>query len=102
MKLLKTEIAADKKTIDRFRNELKYARKIAHKNVCRMYDINEEEGLPFITMEYVAGEDLKSFIRRSGQLTIGTVTWDQAFITFIIGLLFISSGWRKSYSLSRL
>ena len=69
LKLLKPEIAADKKILNRFRNELKFARKIAHKNVCRMYDFNEEAGTPFITMEYVAGEDLKSFIRRSGKLT---------------------------------
>ncbi|MCK4501369.1 protein kinase, partial [Candidatus Babeliales bacterium] len=69
LKLIKPEITADKRIIERFRNELKFARKIAHKNVCRMYDFNEEEGTPFITMEYVAGEDLKSFIRRSGKLT---------------------------------
>jgi len=69
LKLLKPEIADEMKTIQRFRNELKYARKIAHKNVCRMYDFNEEQEAPYITMEYVAGEDLKSFIERSGKLT---------------------------------
>jgi serine/threonine-protein kinase len=36
-----------------------------------MYDINEEEGTHYITLEYVPGEDLKSFIKRSGQLTVG-------------------------------
>jgi serine/threonine protein kinase/Tfp pilus assembly protein PilF len=71
LKLIKPEIATDKKTIDRFRNELKLARKIGHKNVCRMYDLNREEGAYYITMEYVSGEDLKSFIRRSGMLSIG-------------------------------
>ena len=69
LKLLNPEIATEMKTIQRFRNELKYARKIAHKNVCRMYDFNEEQETPYITMEYVAGEDLKSFIQRSGKLT---------------------------------
>ncbi len=69
LKLLNPEIATDLKTIQRFRNELKYARKIAHKNVCRMYDFNEEQETPYITMEYVAGEDLKSFIKRSGKVT---------------------------------
>jgi serine/threonine protein kinase/Flp pilus assembly protein TadD len=72
LKLLKPEITSDKDTIERFRNELKYARKISHKNVCRMYDLNKEEGSYFITMEYVSGEDLKSFIRRSRQLAVGT------------------------------
>ena len=41
LKLIKPEIASDKKTIERFRNELKTARMIAHKNVCRMFDIGE-------------------------------------------------------------
>jgi TolB-like protein len=48
------------------------ARKIAHKNVGRMYELMEEEGTHFITMEYVPGEDLKSFIKRSRQLSVGT------------------------------
>jgi serine/threonine protein kinase/Tfp pilus assembly protein PilF len=72
LKLLDAEIYEDKKTLKRFRNEIKLARKIGHKNVCKMYDLNEEEGLPFITMEYVPGEDLKSFMKRSRQLTLGT------------------------------
>ncbi|MCK4431518.1 MAG: protein kinase [Candidatus Aminicenantes bacterium] len=72
LKLIKPEISADKKTIERFSNELKIARKITHKNVCRMYHLGEAEGAYFITMEYIPGEDLKSMIRMSGQLGIGT------------------------------
>jgi serine/threonine-protein kinase len=68
LKIIKPEIAKDKKTIERFRNELKLAREIAHRNVCRMYDLNEEKGIHYITMEYVRGEDLRSSIRRFGQL----------------------------------
>jgi len=71
LKLIKPEIAKDKKTIERFRNELKIARMIAHKNVCRMFDLGEAEGAYFITMEYVRGEDLRNSIRRFGQLPIG-------------------------------
>ena len=71
LKLIKPEISADKKTIERFRTELKLARKVAHKNVGRMYELMEEKGSRFITMEYVSGEDLKSFIRRVGQLPAG-------------------------------
>jgi serine/threonine-protein kinase len=55
LKLIKPEIAADKKTIERFRNELKTARDISHTNICRMYDLNKEEGSYYITMEYVEG-----------------------------------------------
>jgi serine/threonine-protein kinase len=68
LKLLNPEIASDEKTIERFRNELKYARRITHKNVCRMHDINREKDTYFITMEYVPGEDLKTFIKRTGLL----------------------------------
>jgi len=71
LKLVKSEIAADKKTVERFRNELRLAREIAHRNVCRMYDLNEEKGIYYITMEYVPGEDLKSFIRRAAPLSTG-------------------------------
>ncbi len=72
LKLIKPEIAKDKKSIERFRNELKLARTIRHKNVCGMFDLGEAEGAHFITMEYMRGEDLKSFIHRSGQLAAGT------------------------------
>jgi serine/threonine protein kinase/ribosomal protein L40E len=71
LKLLNPEVSSDLKTIERFRNELKLARKISHKNVCRMYDLNEEKGTQYITMEYVSGEDLKSSIMRVGYLSIG-------------------------------
>jgi len=71
LKLLNPEITADEHTIKRFRNELKFARKISHKNVCRMYDLSKEEGTHYITMEYVSGEDLKSMIRMMGQLSAG-------------------------------
>jgi len=72
LKLIKPEVSADKNTIDRFRNELKIARDISHKNICRMYDLGREAGNYFITMEYVSGEDLKSFIKRARQLVVGT------------------------------
>jgi TolB-like protein/Tfp pilus assembly protein PilF len=71
LKLIKPEIASDQKTIERFSNELKLARKISHRNVGRMYELMEEEGVHFITMEFISGEDLKSLIRRAGPLNIG-------------------------------
>ncbi len=71
LKLIKPEIASDKKTIERFRNELKTARMIAHRNVCKMYDLGEDKGTRYITMEYIPGEDLKSMIRMMGHLSTG-------------------------------
>jgi len=70
LKLIKPEIASDKKTLERFSNELKIARKISHRNIGRVYEMMEDKGTHFITMEYVPGEDLKSFIRRSGRIDI--------------------------------
>ena len=69
LKLIKPEIASDKKTIERFKNELTTARDIRHKNVCGMFDLGEEKGQHFITMEYVSGGDLKRFIRRAAPLS---------------------------------
>lgn len=71
LKLLRPDIAADHETIERFRNELKFARKIRHKNVCQMFDLAREADSYYITMEYVHGEDLKRLIRKMGQLSPG-------------------------------
>jgi len=69
LKLVRPEIALDERTLERFRNELKIARKISHRHVGRMYELMEEKGVHFITMEYVAGQDLRGLIRQTGQLT---------------------------------
>lgn len=70
LKLIRSDIAEDDVTLERFNNELKTARKISHRNVCRMFHLEEEGGFHYITMEYVPGINLKSFIKRSGQLTV--------------------------------
>jgi len=71
LKLLKPEVGGDPEAIERFRNELKYARKIGHRNVCKMFDLNKEEGTYYLTMEYVHGEDLKRLIRKMGFIPAG-------------------------------
>jgi hypothetical protein len=71
LKLIRPEISVNDKAIERFKNELKFARKISHRNVCRMHDIGEDGFFRYITMEYVSGEDLKRFIRRAGTLSSG-------------------------------
>jgi len=71
LKLIKPEIGLDRSTIDRFSNELKLSRKIVHKNVARMFDLNEHSGAHYITMEYVRGEDLGRLIRKMGILSPG-------------------------------
>ena len=64
IKLIRQEIARDESTIERFRNELKIARKVSHRNVCRMFDLGKEEKGYYISMEYVDGEDLKTSIKK--------------------------------------
>lgn len=70
IKLLRTDIAADSKSLERFSNEVKLARKIIHKNVGRIYHLGDEQGKHFITMEYVQGQDLRALISQAGQLTV--------------------------------
>jgi serine/threonine protein kinase/Tfp pilus assembly protein PilF len=69
LKLLKPDVASDAETIERFSSELKLARKVAHRNICRMFDLGETDGSFFITMEYVHGEDLRALIRKFAQLS---------------------------------
>jgi serine/threonine-protein kinase len=52
----------------RFRNEVRIARQVSHPNVCRVYDIGFIEGMHFLSMEYLDGEDLDSLLRRIGRL----------------------------------
>jgi serine/threonine-protein kinase len=59
---------ADEETLERFRSEVRIARRISHPNVCRVFDIGQAEGLNFLTMEYIDGEDLGSLLRRIGRL----------------------------------
>jgi predicted Ser/Thr protein kinase len=68
LKFLPAEVARDPKFLARFNNEVRIARQVSHPNVCRVYDIGEVEGLAYISMEYVDGEDLHSLLRRIGRL----------------------------------
>jgi len=68
LKFLPLEMSRDSGALGRFHNEVRIARQVAHPNVCRVYDIGEIEGLPYLSMEYVDGEDLHSLLRRIGRL----------------------------------
>src|SRR6202162_3244769 len=68
LKFLPAEVARDPKFLERFNNEVRIARQVSHPNVCRVYDIGAIEGLHFLSMEYLDGEDLDSLIRRIGRL----------------------------------
>jgi tRNA A-37 threonylcarbamoyl transferase component Bud32 len=68
LKFLPEEASRDESLLERFRNEVRIARRVSHPNVCRVYDVGEVDGHTFFTMEYVDGEDLASLLRRIGRL----------------------------------
>ena len=68
LKFLPQEAARDQRLLERFHGEVRIARQVSHPNVCRVYDIGQIDGMPFISMEYVDGEDLSSLLLRIGRL----------------------------------
>jgi serine/threonine-protein kinase len=68
LKFLPVELADDPRRRERFHNEVRVARQVAHPNLCRVYDIGEVEGHTYLSMEYVDGEDLSSLLRRIGRV----------------------------------
>ncbi len=55
-----------KQALARFRGEVRTARQVSHPNVCRVFDIGEIEGVYYLSMEYVDGDDLSQLLRRIG------------------------------------
>ncbi|MBI1740817.1 MAG: protein kinase [Acidobacteriales bacterium] len=69
LKVIRPELATDPAILQRFKQELILARNITHKNVVRIYDLGEADGIRFITMEYVDGEDLRTMLRHHGKFS---------------------------------
>jgi hypothetical protein len=69
IKFLPTSLSKDVGALARFHSEVRIARQVSHPNVCRVFDIGDADGVPFLTMEYVDGEDLASLVRRIGRLS---------------------------------
>lgn len=70
LKLLKPEIASDQQMMDRFKNELLFARKITHKNICRVHEFNRIGGIAYTSMEFIEGESLRSVLTRFGAMSL--------------------------------
>jgi Protein kinase domain len=69
IKFLPESLSQDAATLARFHSEVRIARQVSHPNVCRVFDIGDSDGTPFLSMEYVDGEDLASVVRRIGRLS---------------------------------
>lgn len=68
LKFLPESFATDKPALARFRCEVRNARQVSHPNVCRVFDIGETDGVYYISMEFVDGDDLSQLLRRIGRL----------------------------------
>ena len=74
IKFLPESVSKDAGALARFHSEVRIARQVSHPNVCRMFDIGDADGITFLTMEYVDGEDLSSLVRRIGRLSTDKAT----------------------------
>jgi eukaryotic-like serine/threonine-protein kinase len=68
LKVIRPEMARNPAIVDRFKQELRLSHKVTHRNVIRMYDLSEDAGMRFVTMELVAGQDLRSILKERGKL----------------------------------
>ena len=73
LKTIRLDTAEGPEALARFKQELLLARKVTHKNVVRIFDLGEADGIKFFTMEYLEGESLKALIRRRGALPVSEV-----------------------------
>jgi len=64
LKVIRPELTGNSAILDRFKQELVLSHQVTHKNVVRIYDMGDADGIKFITMEYVEGQDLRSLIAR--------------------------------------
>ena len=70
LKILRSDIATDLVTMERFKNELRLARKVTHRNVCRIHEFNPIDRSACISMEFVDGESLRDVLRRFSSLSV--------------------------------
>src|SRR5262249_14187009 len=70
LKLIRSDIADNSSTLARFKREIQLSSKVTHKNVLRVYDLGEADGIKFLTMHYVDGEDLSHVLKRTGKLEV--------------------------------
>ncbi|MEO8724555.1 MAG: protein kinase [Acidobacteriaceae bacterium] len=74
VKLMRSELLDQPDALQRFKQELLLASRISHKNILRIHDLGDSNGVKFFTMAYVDGEDLKSLIHREAPLSIRRTT----------------------------
>jgi eukaryotic-like serine/threonine-protein kinase len=68
LKVIRPELASNPDILQRFKQEILLASRVTDRNIIRIYDLGDADGVKFITMEYVEGEDLRALLHRSGKL----------------------------------
>jgi eukaryotic-like serine/threonine-protein kinase len=68
LKLIRPEFAKNPEILRRFKQELILARQVTHKNVIRIFDLGQSDGIKFITMDFVEGQDLRQLLLERGKL----------------------------------
>jgi tetratricopeptide (TPR) repeat protein/predicted Ser/Thr protein kinase len=68
IKVIRADMASNPEILRRFKQELILARQITHKNVIRIFDLGQADGIKFITMEYIEGENLQAVLRQKKKL----------------------------------
>src|SRR6201998_607923 len=69
LKLIRPDLATHPEILRRFKQELILAREVTHRNVIRIFDLGQAQGIKFITLEYVEGRDLRGLINDKTKFT---------------------------------
>jgi serine/threonine protein kinase/tetratricopeptide (TPR) repeat protein len=73
LKLIRSEIAESDAVIERFKREIHLSSQITHRNVLRVYDLGEADGVPYLTMQYIEGDDLGSLLKKQKRLPVDRI-----------------------------
>ena len=70
LKVIRPELASDPEILQRFKQEIILARDVTHRNVIRIFDLGQAEGIKFLSMEYVDGKDLTAILKEKGPFPV--------------------------------
>jgi tetratricopeptide (TPR) repeat protein/TolB-like protein len=74
LKLIRSDIAENPAALERFKREIQLSSQVTHKNVLRVYDLGEADGIRFLTMQFVEGDDLSRVLKRDGRFSVPRLT----------------------------